>query len=132
MLSFPEFEKRQVWVGGRESYLLYLSLVTHEVAHAVANCNFTIPEPTYHAEEYVAYVAMFATMNPALRAHLLKGISPAGFDREFGFNEITYSLDPMRFGVEAYRHYLKKEHGDDFILQVLSGRALTNSVYDLP
>ena len=78
VLTFPAFEKRQVWFGVPVNRLMYRSLVTHEVAHAVASCNFTISEPTYHAEEYVAYVAMFAMMNPELRAHVLMEISPPG------------------------------------------------------
>ena len=132
VLTFPALEKREVWFGVPVNLLIYSSLVTHEVAHAVAGCNFTISEPTYHAEEYVAYVAMLAMMNPVLRAHVLVENSEASFDSELDFNEITYSLDPMRFGVEAYRHYLKKEHGDTFLLKVLSGNALTNSAHDLP
>jgi hypothetical protein len=132
VLTLPEFEKREVWFGAPVNRLMYRSLVTHEVAHAVASCNFKISEPTIHAEEYLAYVAMFAMMNPVLRARTMVENPEAGFDSELEINEITYSFDPMRFAVAAYRHYLKKEHGDAFLLKVLSGKALTNSVHDVP
>ena len=131
VLTYPEYEKRQVWFGVPINRLMYRSLVTHEIAHAVAGCNFSISAPTHHAKEYVAYVAMFTMMNPTLRAHILENFSAAGLDNGFQFNEITYAFDPMRFGVEAYRHYLKQGHGDTFILKVLSGKALTNSLHNL-
>lgn len=132
VLTFPAFEQREDWFGVPVNRSMYRSLVTHEVAHAVASCNFTISEPTIHAEEYAAYVAMFVMMNPVLRARVLVENPGTGFDSESEINELTYSFDHMRFGVEAYRHYLKKEHGDAFLLKVLSGNALTNSVHDFP
>ena len=132
VLTFSAFTKREVWFGVPVNPAMYRSLVTHEVAHAVASCNFKISEPTIHAEEYVAYVAMFAMMNPVFRARVLAANPEAGFDSESEINEITYSFDPMRFGVAAYRHYLRREHGDAFLLRVLSGNALTNSVLELP
>ena len=132
VLTFPAFEKKEDWFGLPVNSLMYRSLVTHEVAHAIASCNFTISEPTIHAEEYAAYVAMFAMMNPVLRARILVQYPKVDFDSELQINEITYSFDPMSFGVAAYRHYLKKEHGDAFFLKVLSGNALTNSVDDFP
>jgi len=132
VLTFPVFEKKEAWFGVSVNRLMYRSLVTHEVAHAVARCNFTISEPTIHAEEYAAYVAMFAMMNPVLRARVLVEYPGVDFDSELTINEITYAFDPMNFGVAAYRHYLKKEHGDAFLKKVLSGNALTNSVDDYP
>ena len=131
VLTYPEYEKRQVWFGVPINRLMYSSLVTHEIAHAVAGCNFSISAPTHHAKEYVAYVAMFTMMNPTLRAHILENFSEAGLDNGFQFNEITYAFDPMRFGVEAYLHYLKQGHGDTFLLKVLSGKALTNTLHNL-
>ena len=132
VLTFPAFEKREKWFGIPVNRSMYRSLVTHEVAHAVASCNFTIPEPTIHAKEYLAYVAMFAMMNPVLRARVLMKNPGVGFESESEINEVTYSFNPMRFGVEAYRHHLKKEHGDAFLLKTLSGTALTNSVDYVP
>jgi len=132
VLTFSEFEKREDWFDVPVDRSMYRSLVTHEVAHAVASCNFTISEPTIHAKEYVAYVAMFAIMNPVLRTRVLAANPGLGFDSESKINELTYLFDPMRFGVEAYRHYLKRGHGDAFLLKALSGNALTRSALDYP
>lgn len=51
---------------------LYRSLAAHEVGHALGSCNFAIPNPSIQAKEYVAYITMFATMDAALRARILK------------------------------------------------------------
>ena len=132
VLGFPAFSKRKTWFGVAINQAMYRSLVTHEVAHAVARCNFAVPEPTLHAEEYVAYVAMFSMMDPVLRAQILAANPGEGFESASEINELTYAFYPMRFGVQAYRHYRRKEHGDEFLLKVLSGNVLTNSVLDLP
>ena len=132
MLDFPAFKEKEVWFVVPINRLMYSSLVAHEVAHAVSSHNFSISEPTIHAEEYVAYVAMFTMMNPALRSRILAENLNANFESNLEINELTYMFDPMRFGIAAYRHYLIKEHGDAFLLKVLSGNELTNSAQDLP
>lgn len=132
ILTFSSFERRAVWFGVPVSRSTYRSMVAHEVAHAVASCSFQISSPTLHAHEYVAYVAMLATMNPVVRAQILAARQGTGFEDLSEINELTYLFDPMRFGIEAYRHYLREEHGDPFLLKVLAGDALTNSIHDLP
>lgn len=111
---------------------MYRSLVIHEVAHAVASCNFSIADPTVHAQEYIAYVAMFATMDAVFRTRILAANPVPGFENESEINELTYAMDPTRFGVQAYRHYLEEAHGDAFLRKTLNGKALTNSVFELP
>ena len=54
------------------------------------------------------------------------------FDSEQEMNELVYMFDPMRFGIGAYRHYLKEGEGNKFLLRVLSGNALTNRGTELP
>lgn len=132
VLTFSAFEERGFWFGVPAHRAAYRSLVTHEVAHAVAGCNFKIPNPTYHAHEYVAYVAMLATMNHDLREQVLTATPGTGFDELSEINELTHAFDPRRFGIDAYRHYLKPEYGDAFLLKVLSGEALTNTIHELP
>jgi hypothetical protein len=132
VLAFSAFERRKTWFEVRVNRAVYRSLATHEVAHAVAGCHFKVSTPTLHAHEYVAYVTMLATMNPALRAQILARRPGTGFEDESEINELTYAFDPMRFGIAAYRHYLKEGNGDAFLLQVLSGEALTNSIDELP
>jgi len=132
VLTFSAFEKRKDWFGVPVDRSMYRSLVTHEVAHAIADCNFAIPDPTIQAQEYVAYIAMFAMMSPDLRGRILDENPGTGFDSVLAINALVYMFDPMRFGIEAYRHYLKKEYGNGFLRNVLSGKALNDSEPRLP
>lgn len=126
ILTYSEFAKSDTWFKISVDRNMYRSLAAHEVAHALADCNFAMPRPTIQAKEYVAYVAMFATMDPNLRARALRRIPGEGFASETRINEIAYLFDPMRFGAESYRHYLKEDNGVDFLSAVLAGRALAN------
>jgi hypothetical protein len=132
VLTYASLKERGAWFGVPVNRHLYRSLVTHEVAHAVAACNFGVPHPTLHAHEYIAYVAMLATMDPATRAEVLATRPGAGYEELSEINELTHAFDPTWFGIEAYRHYLKEEHGGAFLLKVLAGEALTNTIHELP
>jgi hypothetical protein len=126
MLTYAEFEKCGSWFDIPASRRLYRSLVAHEVAHAVAACNFKIPEPSIQAKEYIAYVTMFATMDPALRACVLSKSPGEGYEGDWQMSTTIYLLDPMRFGAQAYRHFLKPGNGRDYLHAILAGRALTD------
>lgn len=124
MLPYREFLKQRTWFTlpiGRE---LYRSLAAHETAHALAGCLFAIERPSIQAHEYVAYVAMLSSMEPGLRARVLRAYPGEGFDSEDRITPMFYMFDPMRFGAQAYRHYLKPEAGPAFLKAVLAGTAL--------
>lgn len=124
VIDFPGFARNKTWFNVPIDRSMYRSLVTHEVAHAVADCNMSIPEPTIQAKEYLAYVAMFATMNQGLREEIMNATPAKAFDRESKINPTIYLCDPMRFAIRAYRHYLQEGYGDKFLYRVLSGKAL--------
>lgn len=124
VLDFAEFKKRKTWFDVAIDRSMYRSLVAHEVAHAIVACHIAIPEPTIQAKEYLAYVAMFATMDQRLRDLIMKTNPDSAFDRESKINATIYLCDPMRFAVRAYRHFIKIEHGNEFLRRVLSGQAL--------
>jgi hypothetical protein len=103
---------------------MHRGLVAHEVGHHVAAANFRMTQPTVVAHEYIAYVTMLATMEREARERILARFPGEGFEsaREIGLT--MYLMDPTRFGVYAYRHFLRPGNGLSFIEQVLSGRAL--------
>jgi len=125
MLSYSDFQTRDTWFNLPIDRDLYRSVAVHEAAHAVATSNFTIPRPTIQAIEYVAYLPTFATMNTSLSARALRALPGKGFASEDRITAIFYLFDPMRFGAESYRHYMKPENGQTFLQSVLAGRALT-------
>lgn len=115
---FTEFRKNATWFG--------VALATHEAAHAVASYNFSIPNPTIQAKEYLAYVAMFASMPAALRQKALAGMPAERFDSFDRFTPLLYMFDPMRFGAGAYRHFSALPDPSSVIRTVLTGKALTD------
>ena len=124
MLSHSDFEKCGNWFNVPISRRLYRSLVAHEVAHAVAACNFTIPQPSIQAQEYIVYVTMFAAMEPELRACVLWQFPGEGDEGDWQMSTALYLLDPLRFGVQAYRHLSIPANGRDYLHAILAGHAL--------
>lgn len=124
VLSFSAFRKFGTWFKLPIDRDIYQSLAAHEVAHAITEANFQIGRPSIHAREYLAYVALFATMTPALRERILRAIPGKGFEDEERISFIIYMFDPMFFGAQSYRHYLRPGNGGAFLRAVLAGAAL--------
>lgn len=125
ILTSAAFKKRETWMGIPIDTQMYRSLATHEVAHAIAACNFKIRSPPVQAKEYIAYVTMLATMEPAWRERILAGFPGEGFADEWQMSTMIYLIDTHRFGVQAYRHYLKPGNGRDFLQAIVQGKAIT-------
>ena len=87
LLKLVDFEAVGRWWGEPAGRALYRSAAAHEVAHAVVACHAdpALPVP---AHEYVAYVVMFATMEPALRVRLLARYPGRGFGSVLEINTI--------------------------------------------
>jgi hypothetical protein len=126
ILDAATFRGRRSWFGVPIDARVYRSVAAHEVAHALAACNFAAPRPPIHAQEYVAYVVTLATMDPALRERVLRANPGDGFATVSTIGELLYAFDTQRFGVESWRHYAKPEHGDAFLRRVLAGEALAD------
>jgi hypothetical protein len=69
---------------------------------------------------------MFATMSESHRRRILAASPGEGFPDESKITTIVYLFDPLRFGVEAYRHYLRSENGPGFLRKILSGTVLAD------
>lgn len=126
ILTYAEFMKRKSWFNVPISRELYRSLAAHEVAHALAACNFRVSKPSLQAQEYVAYAAMFAMMHPDLRSRILRAVPGTGFASEIEITAIFYLMDPFLFGAESYRHFMKEENGTAFLQLVFAGKVLSD------
>ncbi|WP_305627145.1 DUF6639 family protein [Rhodoferax sp.] len=124
ILSYSEFKKFKNWFHIPIESSLYRSLAAHEVAHAISDCNFKVAGPTIQAKEYMAYVTMFATMAPAVRARILRKSPGHGYDGDWQMGTTIYMADPMRFGVQAYRHFLKPVNGRSYLHAILDGKVM--------
>jgi hypothetical protein len=124
LLSYSEFKKFKNWFHIPIEASLYRSLAAHEVAHAISDCNFKLARPTIQAKEYMAYVTMFATMAPAVRARILSKSPGHGYEGDWQMGATIYMADPMRFGVQAYRHFLKPVNGRRYLHAILAGTVM--------
>jgi hypothetical protein len=124
ILVYSGFKKFKTWFGIPIDRELYRSLVSHEVAHAVAAYNFKIPAPSIQAKEYIAYITQFSIMEPVLRERVLSQFPGEAFEGEWQMSTTIYMFDCMAFGVRAFRHFLKLSNGHDYLHAILNGKAL--------
>jgi hypothetical protein len=115
------FLQRGTWFEVPVSPRLWRSVIAHEVAHALVGCHLQGRPLAGAAHEYVAYVTMFATLDEATRAAALSAMPGDGFRHEAEINDFRYALDPMRFGADAYRHWLRQPDGVDFLRSLVRG-----------
>ncbi len=115
------FLQRGSWFGVPVSPRLWRAVVAHEVAHALVGCHLRGRALAGAAHEYVAYVAMFATLDEATRSAALAAMPGTGFTHDAEINDFRYAFDPMLFGVESYRHWLRQPDGVAFLRSVIRG-----------
>ena len=119
---YADFARRGEWFGVSIEPATYRSLASHEVAHAIAACNFREEKRSLAAVEYVGYVAMLPVMQPDLRSRVPAQNPGEGYDADLQISSTVYLRAPTRFAVESYRHYLRPENGTRYLRDVLAGR----------
>jgi hypothetical protein len=99
---------------------IWRSYIIHELAHAAAEGKFRRGVHRHTASEYIASVSQLATLAPDERARILENYGElGGFDGEEDITLNYYLLDPARFAVNSFLHYLKPGNGDAFVRQLL-------------
>ena len=106
------------------SRALYQSFGVHEIAHAVADETFRVSPVPWLAQEYIAAVVQFATMDPELRTRILERYNLSGFETPASISSIYYQLDPGAFAIKSYLHYIRLEDPRTFLRDLLSGTLL--------
>lgn len=124
LLSFDAYKRKVVKnppFGSPASRELYQSFGVHEIAHAIADKNFRVLPVPWLAQEYIAAVAQFATMESGLRSRILKRYHLKAFKTTESMSSIYYQLDPSAFAVKAYLHFLTLDDPGGFLHDLLSG-----------
>ena len=103
---------------------LYRSFGVHEIAHAMADKQFQITPVPWLAQEYIAAVIQFATMEPLLRGRILDRYGLKAFETTEAMSSLYYQLDPAAFAVKAYLHFRGLEDQEAFLKDLFSGRIL--------
>lgn len=121
LLSFDAFQAGGGWFRMPPSLELYQAAAAHEMAHAVVGCHSEPKQLPVAAQEYIAYVVFFATMDPQLRAALLIKFSGTGFKTAGQISDINHIVNPNQFGVDSWRHYLRAKNRVGWLRQVVAG-----------
>ncbi len=99
---------------------LWRSYIVHELAHAAAEGKFRSGAQRHTASEYIASVSQLATLAPDERARIFQNYAElSGFNGEEDITLNYYLLDPARFAINSFLHYLKPGNGRAFIRQLL-------------
>lgn len=82
-------------------------MAAHEVAHAITEEHFQIHQASVHARGYMTFVALFYAMSDSLREQMLKVLPGQVLIDESRLSRLVYLMDPMYFGAQSYRHFIK-------------------------
>jgi hypothetical protein len=121
LLTYEAFAAGGQWFRLPADRELYRAAAAHEMAHAVVGCHSEPARLPVAAHEYVAYVVMFATLDPSLRERLLARFPGKGFSSTLQINDISHLVDPNQFGADAWRHYLRRTDRATWLRDVIAG-----------
>lgn len=124
LLSYDAFEGVGEWFRLPASLELFVAAATHEVAHATAACNLDPTKLPLGAHEYIAYLAMFATMDGALRDQILSRYPGTGLRTAQQINTFVYLVNPPQFAVDSWRHFRRQPDKSGWIRSLATGEIL--------
>ncbi len=109
---------------------LHKSFITHELAHAIAHENFSIPKPSREAHEYIAYTVQLASMDSALREEILALYPVDAFGDESEITSMYLGLNPAAFAVKSYKHLMSLPDPTSFYRRLLNGGFVSADVWE--
>jgi hypothetical protein len=124
LLTYQAFAATGTWFREPVEPELYRAAASHEVGHAMAACNAESERLPLAAHEYVAYIAMFATMEPRMRQRILGHFPGTGLANSLQINLLVYLVDPLQFAVDAWRHYLRKPDKAAWLREIVAGEVV--------
>ena len=95
---------------------LWCSFAAHELAHAISE-KFLNPKIKAHtAGEYISSIVQLAVLTPSTRENILERYKDVkAYQSREEMSELYYLLDPNRFAVKCYRHFIALKDPRDFI-----------------
>jgi hypothetical protein len=130
ILSFDSFQRGGSWYQLPTTAELHRAVFAHETAHAVVSRNSGAIDLSIAAHEYVAYVVLFETMDPRLRQTVLKKFPGNGFASAAEISELAHTVNPNQFGINAWKHFRRKQSRHAWIREVVAGEAIAAVVAD--
>jgi hypothetical protein len=106
---------------------LYVSVVAHELAHAIADQHFRQRPAPLVAQEYIAYTAQLSTLESGIRREILSRSRRTAFADIDEMSTTYYALDPSGFGIKAFLHFRQLDDPGAFLRGLLSGEIYSDS-----
>ena len=132
LLDYRTFEAGGRWFRVPVSRELYRAVAAHETAHAVIGCHTEPKGLPVAAHEYVAYVVLFATLEPGLRDQMLAQFPGSGFRTTLQISDVNHLVNPSQFGADAWRHYLTRRDREAWLREVIAGGVVPEPPGDAP
>ncbi len=132
LLDRRAFMSIESWFRVPVNEELYRAAAAHEVAHAVAACNGVPGRLALAAHEYLAYVTMFATMDPGQRERILARFPGRGLANSLQIHLLVYLVEPLKFGADSWRHYLRQADRAAWLREVAAGHVVEQWPSDGP
>lgn len=109
-------EDRTLMSGGAMSEELWCSYAAHELAHVVS-FEYLSPHITSHtAGEYISGVTQLSVLSACTRKKILdKYADTEAYHSREEMSELYFLMDPGRFAVKCYKHFISLENPKDFI-----------------
>ncbi len=109
--AYRQLPQREAW----------RSLAVHEITHGIVSRAARAKDLAPMAQEYVAYAIQISSLSADSRRKLLEAMPGRAPSDTTSFNELYHAIDPLRFGVNAYRHYSAMPDGCAFLNQLMRG-----------
>ena len=124
MLTYSKakyLSSKQELVSGLEMTKdLWCAFAAHELAHAIVNQSQVKIDASRCAEEYIACVTQLSVLASETLENFMEAYGSV--DAFTSMDEMSYTyylLDPNRFAVKCYRHYLSLSNPAKFIDQLI-------------
>ena len=97
----------------------FREVVAHEVAHVLAEHNFTHPDPSRLVHEYIAYIVQMTTMAPERRAEIFAAYTVQPFEEPLDINPMVYAIAPDTFALKTYFYFAAQPDGRAYLRQIM-------------
>jgi len=98
---------------------LYRSIIIHELAHALFWLNKGNNNIAREIHEYFAYTIQLASLSESIREQIILSSNVSAFSNREEITEEYYLLNPTRFAVKSYLHFINAEHDWPYLKRLL-------------
>ena len=100
----------------------YSGAIVHEITHAVFHQHSTAEAPGPAPQEYLAHVMQLSSLPEDRRNRILLAHDEAAWESGDAISDIYMALEPGKFAVKSYKHFVTLEDPQSFIDTLLKAK----------